>query len=53
MRPRVPRASVLPPMPGGSGQAVVAGANGKGALDRNTKAILEERLKSALGWKNE
>jgi hypothetical protein len=44
---------VLPPMPGGSGQAVVAGANGKGALDRNTKAILEERLKSALGWKNE
>jgi len=44
-------AKSLPPMPGGS--PVVAAAGVKGALDRSTKSILEERLKSQLGWKNE
>lgn len=44
-------ASVLPPTPGSG--PVVAGQGQRGALDRTTKSILEERLKQQLGWKNE
>lgn len=41
----------LPPSPNTS---VAVGAREKsGALDRSTKAILEERLKQQLGWRNE
>jgi hypothetical protein len=41
----------LPPSP--TGGTMVTGQPARGALDRNTKSILEERLKSALGWRNE
>jgi hypothetical protein len=42
---------MLPPSPNGGHTVSASGA--RGALDRNTKSILEERLKNALGWRNE